>query len=157
MDKTSRTAKSIKNSVVAIGFYFINLVLQFFSRKIFLEYLGTEILGLNSTAQNLLQFLNLAELGISTAVSFTLFKPLSEKDTKTINEIINLHGLLYKRIGFLVLGGAAILMLFFQLIFSKITLPLWYAYASFGVLLLSSLLSYFVNYRQIILLVTYLW
>ena len=151
MDKTSRTAKSIKNSVVAIGFYFINLVLQFFSRKIFLEYLGTEILGLNSTAQNLLQFLNLAELGISTAVSFTLFKLLSEKDTKTINEIINLQGLLYKRIGYLVLGGAAILMLFFPLIFSKITLPLWYAYASFGVLLLSSLLSYFVNYRQIIL------
>lgn len=38
--------------------YFVNLVLQFFSRKIFLDYLGTEILGLNTTATNLLQFLN---------------------------------------------------------------------------------------------------
>lgn len=151
MDSSSRTAKSIKNGAVAIGFYFINLVLQFFSRKIFLEYLGTEILGLNSTAQNLLQFLNLAELGISTAVSFTLFKPLSEKDYKTINEIINLQGFLYRRIGFFVLIGACILMLFFPIIFKKISLPLWYAYASFSVLLLSSLLSYFVNYRQIIL------
>lgn len=60
----SRTSKSIKNSSVALAFYFINLVLQFFSRKVFLDYLGAEILGLNTTATNLLQFLNLAELGI---------------------------------------------------------------------------------------------
>lgn len=151
MDASSRTAKSLKNGIVAIGFYFINLILQFFSRKIFLEYLGTEILGLNSTSQNLLQFLNIAELGIGTAVSFTLFKPLSEKDTKTINEIVNLQGQLYKRIGLFVLCGASVLMLFFPIIFEKITIPIWYAYASFCVLLLSSLLSYFVNYRQIIL------
>lgn len=52
----SRTAKSLKNSVVALLFYFINLGLQFFSRKIFLEHLGAEVLGLNTTATNLLQF-----------------------------------------------------------------------------------------------------
>ena len=151
MKSNSRTAKSLKNGFVAIGFYFINLLLQFFSRKIFLEYLGSEILGLNSTAQNLLQFLNLAELGISTAVSFTLFKPLHDKDTQIINEIVTLQGKLYKRIGFFLLCGGFILMGFFPLIFEKITLPLWYAYAIFIVLLLSALLSYFVNYRQIVL------
>ena len=69
----SRTAKSVKNSVVALGFYFVGLVLQFFSRKIFLDYLGAEVLGLNTAATNLLQFLNLAELGIGAAISFTLY------------------------------------------------------------------------------------
>ena len=44
----SRTSKSIKNSSVALAFYFINLVLQFFSRKVFLDYLGAEILGVNN-------------------------------------------------------------------------------------------------------------
>ena len=77
----SRTSKSIKNSLVALAFYFINLVLQFFSRKVFLDYLGAEILGLNTTATNLLQFLNLAELGIGSAIACTLYKPLLEKDT----------------------------------------------------------------------------
>lgn len=132
-------------------FYVVNLVLQFFSRKIFLEYLGTEILGLNTTALNLLQFLNLAELGISAAVGFTLYKPLNENDQFTINEVITLQGHLYRRIAFLIIGGAVILMLFFPWFFRKITLPLWYAYASFGVLLFSSLLGYFFNYKQIIL------
>ena len=96
----SRTKKSIKNSVVALLFYAITLILNFFSRKIFLDYLGADILGLNTTALNLLQFLNLAELGISTAVGFTLYAPLRNGDKVTINEIVTLQGHLYKRIAY---------------------------------------------------------
>lgn len=132
-------------------FYVINLALQFFSRKIFLEYLGSEILGLNTTAMNLLQFLNLAELGISAAVGFTLYKPIHDDDRQTINEIVTLQGHLYRRIAWMIIAGAAVLMCFFPWIFAKMELPLWYAYASFGVLLFSALLGYFVNYRQIVL------
>lgn len=147
----SRTAKSIKNSIIATLFYIVNLGLQFFSRKIFLDYLGTEILGLNTTAMNLLQFLNLAELGISAAVGFTLYKPIHDNDHITINEIVTLQGHLYRRIAYIIIIGAIILMFFFPIIFNKITLPLWYAYGSFGVLLFSALLGYFFNYRQIVL------
>ena len=109
----SRTAESFKNSIVALGFYFLNLVLQFFSRKIFLDHLGTEVLGLNTTATNLLQFLNLAELGIGSAIACTLYKPLFEKDTETINEIISLQGWMYRRIAWVVIIGATVLMCFF--------------------------------------------
>lgn len=151
MTAESRTAKSIKNSIVALAFYFVGLVLQFFSRKIFLDYLGAEVLGLNTTATNLLQFLNLAELGIGAAISFTLYKPLFDNDEKTINEIVSLQGWMYHRIAWIVILGSAVLMCFFPWIFAKMPLPLWYAYASFGVLLVSALLGYFVNYKQILL------
>lgn len=151
MNPSSRTSKSIKNSIISLIFYFVNLIIQFFARKIFLEYLGTEILGLNSTATNLLQFLNLAELGISTAVGFCLYKPLYDNDYNSVNEIVKLQGIIYQRIAVAILIGAFIMMLFFPSIFSKIELPLWYAYASFGVLLYGSLLGYFVNYKQVVL------
>lgn len=147
----SRTEKSLKNSAIALGFYFVNLILQFFSRKIFMEHLGTEVLGLNTTATNLLQFLNLAELGIGTAIACTLYNPLLRHDTQTINEIVSLQGWMYRRIAWIVMAGATVLMFFFPWIFAKMSLPLWYAYASFGALLISALLSYFINYKQIIL------
>lgn len=149
--ENSRTSKSIKNSAVALFFYLINLILQFYSRRIFLDCLGTEVLGLNTTATNLLQFLNLAEMGIGAAVSFTLYKPIYEKDQTSICEIVSLQGYIYRRIAFVVIFGATILICFFPVIFKKMELPLWYAYASFGVLLFSSLLGYFYNYKQILL------
>ena len=147
----SRTKFALTNSFVALLYYLLTLVLNFVSRKVFLDYLGADILGLNTTATNLLQFLNLTELGIGVAVSFSLYKPIAEDDNERINEIISLQGHLYRRIAYIIIAGAIILSFFFPLIFKKITLPLWYAYASFGVLLFSSLLSYFVNYKQVIL------
>ena len=151
MQLNSRTAKGIHNAQVALFFYCINLVLQFFSRKVFLDYLGAEVLGLNTTAQNLLGFLNLAELGIGAAVSYSLYKPLFTGDQRTINDIVSVQGWLYRKIAYIVIIAAGILMCFFPWIFAKIEVPLWYSYGSFIALLTSALLGYFTNYRQIVL------
>lgn len=147
----NRTVKGIQNSKVALIYYIISMILGFVSRKVFLDHIGAEILGLNTTAQNLLGFLNLAELGIGSAIAFTLYKPLAQKDNKTVSEIITVQGWLYSRIATFVAIGAAILMCFFPLIFKNSGLPLWYAYTSFGLFLYSSLLTYYTNYKQIIL------
>ena len=76
----SRTYKSLRNSSVAMIFYLVALVLEFFSRKIFLDHLGEAVLGLNTTAQSLLQFLNIAEMSIGVAIAFALYRPLFAKD-----------------------------------------------------------------------------
>ena len=147
----TRTWNSVKNSTVALLLQFVSLLVGFFSRKIFLDYLGTEVLGLNSTASSLLGFLNIAELGIGTTISVTLYNPIFQKDRETIKEVVALQGWLYRRIAGFIILGSAVLMCFFPRIFSKMELPLWYAYASYTVLLFSSLLGYFVNYKQILL------
>lgn len=151
MQNSSRTARSLQNAKVALAFYVLNLVLQFFSRKVFLDYLGSEVLGLNTTAQNLLGFLNLAELGIGTAVAYNLYKPLFDGDRQAINDIVSIQGWLYRRIACVVIASAMVLMCFFPLIFAKAEVPLWYTYGSFIALLTNALLGYFVNYRQIVL------
>lgn len=147
----SRTSLSIKNSQIALLFYVIEMFLGFFSRKAFITHIGVEVLGLNTTANNLLQFLNLAELGIGSAVAFVLYKPLAQQDEKAIKEIIQVQGWLYKRIANIILIGAILLMFFFPIIFQKSDLPIWYAYASFGVLLYGALLTYYINFKQIVL------
>ncbi len=151
MSDKSRTAKSLKNARIALLYYCINLILQFFSRKVFIDYLGAELLGLNATATNLLQFLNLAELGINSAIGYALYSPLATEDRKAVCDIISIQGFLYRRIAWIIIGGALILMFFFPFFFQKTELPLGYAYATFGVLLINALAGYFFNYRQIIL------
>ena len=95
VDSNSRVGKSLLNARVNLIFYFLSLLLAFFSRKIFLDHLGTEFIGLTTTLQNLLGFLNLADLGIGASIGYVLYKPLFDKDEKKLNEIISVLGYLY--------------------------------------------------------------
>lgn len=147
----SRTAKSLKNAQVSFFYYVVFMILGFWSRKIFFDYLGSEVVGLESTASNLLGFLNLAELGIGMSVTYFLYRPLFSKDYNEINKIVALQGWIYRRVAYIVIAGAVVLMCFFPQIFRGMKLPLWYAYAVFVIYLFGSLLGYFLNYRQIVL------
>lgn len=151
MEKESRTYKSLKNAQVALIYYFVQLILSFWSRKVFFEYLGSEFVGLDTTVVSLLGFLNLAELGIGTSVSFFLYKPIFENDTESIRRIVTLQGWLYRRVAFLIVVLSCILMFFFPKFFASSTLPIGYAYAVFLVSLFGVILSYVCNYNQIIL------
>lgn len=146
----SRVKKTLLNARVNLIFYFLTLLLSFFSRKIFLDCLGADFIGLTGTLQNLLGFLNLAELGVGSAIGYLLYKPLFDHDEGKINEIISVMGYLYRKIGLVILCAGLILGCFLPLIFTDrdthLTLPL--IYSAYFAFLGSSLIGYFINYRQ---------
>lgn len=151
MAQESRVRKSLKNARVNLVFYFVFIVLSFFSRKIFLECLGSEFLGLSGTLGNILGFLSLAEMGVGTAVAYTLYKPLNDNNHDEIENIVSVFGYLYRKIGIIVLLGAIIVSLFIPLIFKSEDFSYGVIYYVFFSIVLSSLLGYFINYRQILL------
>jgi hypothetical protein len=140
--------KTLLNARVNLIFYFLNLCLSFFSRRIFLDSLGADFVGLTGTLQNLLGFLNLAELGIGSAIGYLLYKPIYDHDQTTINEIISVMGYLYRWIGKIIMIGGIILSCFLPLIFPNTGFDLLLIYAAFYAFLGSSLIGYFINYRQ---------
>ena len=89
MGKESRTHKSLINAKVNLVFYLLTLFTTFFSRKIFLDYLGADFVGLTGTLQNILGLLNLAELGVGAAVSFALYQPIAHGQREEINRIVS--------------------------------------------------------------------
>lgn len=148
---SGRVHKSMLNAEVNILFYFLSLFLAFFSRKIFLDYLGTEFIGLTGTLGNILGYLNLAELGITASIGYFLFKPLQTNNQHVIQEILSLLGYLYNWIGGIILAGGIFISLFFPFIFENANLDLGLIYFAFYSFLGSSLIGYFINYRQILL------
>lgn len=144
----SRVSKSLKNAKVGLFFYAITIFVAFFSRKIFLDYLGADFVGLISVLQSILGFLNIAELGIGTAIGYALYKPIFDGNEKEINELIQYFGYLYRKIGLIILSLSLLVSLFFPLIFSDVTFSLPLIYFAFFTFVLSSLLGYFLNYHQ---------
>lgn len=151
MEQESRLKKSLLNARVNLIFYFLSLIVAFFSRKIFLDSLGADFIGLIGTLTNLLSFLNLAELGIGSAIGYVLYKPLFERNESKINEIISVFGYIYRWIGFIILGAGCVLACLLPLIFPNNVFDLGIIYFAYFSYLSSSLIGYFINYKQTLL------
>ena len=134
-----------------IFFYIITLVLTFFSRKIFLDRLGAEFIGLTGTLQNILGLLNIAELGIGVAVSYALYRPLHQQNRLEIDQIVSVFGYMYRRVGLVIMAIAVFVSLFLPLIFKGTGFSFSIIYFAFYSFLVSTLISYFCNYRSILL------
>ena len=53
-------------------------------RTAMIYWLGMEYVGLNSLFTSILSVLNLAELGVGSAMTFSMYKPIAEQDTTRI-------------------------------------------------------------------------
>lgn len=151
MQQESRVKKSLLNARVNLIFYFLTLVLSFFSRKIFLDCLGADFVGLSGTLNNILGFLSLAEMGVGIAVSYHLYKPLQSGNKTEIENLVSVFGYLYHKIGLFIALGGLVISAFIPIIFKESGFDVKLIYFAFFAILASSLFSYFINYRQIIL------
>ena len=95
----SRTWNAKRNIFFGLINKFITLGLPFVIRTIIIYKLGVEYLGLSSLFSAILQVLNMAELGFSSAIIFNLYKPMAEEDTEKICALMALYRKIYRIIG----------------------------------------------------------
>ena len=108
--KLERTKNAARNIVFDGMMEMVNLLFPFVIRSVMLHYLGTEYLGLNGLFKSLLSFLNLAELGIGSAMVFSMYKPIAEDDTPAICALLRLYRTLYRIIGLVIAAVGLLLM-----------------------------------------------
>ena len=77
-------------------------------------------LGLNSLFNSILSVLNLAELGVGSALIFSMYKPIAENDTERICALMNLYKLYYRIIGLVILVIGLILVPFIPNLISEV-------------------------------------
>ena len=90
-----RVKNSIKNIYINIVTQIIITLLGFISRKIFIDSLGTEYLGINGLLTNVLSMLSLVEGGIGVSIVYNLYKPLAEDDKPRIIALVQLYKKIY--------------------------------------------------------------
>lgn len=100
LSKHSRSSSAIINSSVGLFCLLVPIILQFFSRRFFLEYLNIDYLGIQETYTSILSTLSLTELGLQTAIVYCLYKPLKTDNHQLINDIMGVMRVIYQWIGF---------------------------------------------------------
>lgn len=145
----SRTEKSKVNIIIGMSCKIITLILTFVGRKIFIQNIGIDYLGINSLFSNILSLLSLADLGFGTAMSYSFYQPLADNNRKKIMALINFYKKIYNIIAVLIGSIGVIIIPFLQFLINMETNihGLYYYYILF---LINTVVSYMYIYKSIL-------
>lgn len=110
--KFDRTQNASRNVVFGIVQKLYQLLIPFIMRSAMIYWMGVEYLGLDGLFTSVLSVLNLAELGVGSAMVYSMYKPIAIDDKPTIFALMKLYKIYYRIIGCIVLCGGMILLPF---------------------------------------------
>lgn len=143
-----RTQRAMKNAVFGILCYFLAFIPQFILRKVFLNALGEEILGLNSLFMNLISYLSIVEMGVGSAIIFSLYRPFAEKDYRKIKGYLDYYSKFYKIAGTIIfILGILILPLLKIFVSNDLTVNIYQVQWFFILFLVNTYISYLFTYK----------
>ena len=142
--------KSLQNSLSAIIANLANILVSFFAQKIFLHILNTEYLGLNGLFSNIISMLAIFELGIGSAITFSLYKPLAKDDKPIIKALMNFYKKAYHIIAIIVTVVGTAITPFLPFLIKEVTIDI-NIYIVYLMFLADVVCSYLLTYRRSIL------
>jgi O-antigen/teichoic acid export membrane protein len=98
----SRIENTSKNFVFSLLATVVTAITSFVSRTVFIHTIGVDYLGANSLFTNVLSMLSLTELGISSAIGFSLYAPLARKDVPAIKALMQFYKRAYQIIALVI-------------------------------------------------------
>lgn len=113
---SSRTRFSFYNILSGVFLQGISFLLSFLIRAVFIKTLGELYLGLDGLFSNLLSFLNLAELGIGTAILIELYRTTAENNAEKSRQYLHFYKKMYRITGMVILAVGLCLFPFLDLL-----------------------------------------
>ncbi|MBP3503049.1 MAG: sugar translocase [Clostridia bacterium] len=147
----NRTNNAIRNVKTGAIVQFINRIMAFVVQTVFIKVLNAEYLGVNGLFTNILTILSFTELGIGTAIIFSMYKPVANEDKEKIKSLMKLYKKSYNIIGCIVFLLGLCIIPFLGIIIKEapnIKENLTYIYILF---LFNTSVSYFFTYKKSII------
>ena len=148
--ESSRTVNSIKNSLVSIIAYIIPIIIAFIAQAVFLRVFNKEYNGIKGLFNNILNMLNVIELGFGSAIIYNLYEPMAKKEHKKIRALVKFYKTVYHIIAGVILVLGVCLIPIIPIIVGDVSI-VEDVRLIFFLYLLSTVASYLLTYKRSIL------
>ncbi len=138
--------KALINIGTSVIFKLLLLVVSIFARRYLVNILGTEATGIYSLYISIIGFLSIAELGIGTAITFSMYKPIVEGDKDLVSGLYHLYKKAYSIIFILMLIIGVALTPFLPYMMKNQT-GTFNIYITYLIFLSGTLVTYFYAYK----------
>jgi O-antigen/teichoic acid export membrane protein len=122
------------------------MLTSFINRTVFIYFLEAGYLGVSGLFTNVLGLLSFSELGIGTAINYSLYKPIANNDTEKIKSLMRLYKIAYRIIAVCVCVMGLVLFPFLKYLvntdISMMEIQIYY-----WIFLFNTVSSYFVTYK----------
>lgn len=134
--------KSILNVSVSIGFKIITMIFVIVVKRFLIQACGNEVNGLNALYISIIGFLSVAELGVGSAITFCMYKPIVEGNHNKLSALYHLFSRLYMIVGGVILFSGLILTPFISYLAKDYTQLDVNLYLTFILMLISVVVTY---------------
>lgn len=134
--------KGLLNISVSLGFKILMMVVVIIVKRYLIQFCGNEVNGLNSLYVSIIGFLSVAELGVGSAITFCMYKPIVEEKKETVAALYHLFNKIYLIVGAIVLTSGLVLVPFIPFLakdYDSLDVNL---YVTFFLMLISVVLTY---------------
>lgn len=141
-----------RNIIVGVLGKILSSIFPFLTRTLIIRLIGIEYLGVNGLFSSILSILSLSELGFGSAIVFSMYSPLANKDEEKVNALLNLYRTIYRCVGlFIIIAGFCLIPFIDKLITGSIPEDLSLV-AVYVLFLINTALSYLMSaYRASLL------
>lgn len=141
-----------KNTISNIMFMFIRILMSFLLKSLIVEYLGEEILGVNTTIVDTVNFLNVVEVGVQTSIIYKMYQPILENNIDRQKKLFNLYRISYRVVGTVILFLGLLVLPFLERIVNT-EIKMSTVYSVYVLHLFSICLNYYFGYYRIVFVV----
>ena len=143
-----RVANVLRNSIYSMTLYVVLALLGILIRQAFTRYLPIELLGLEGLFANIVTLFSIAEMGITTVISYGLYRELAHKNEAEVNMLMSIYRYIYIIIGTLVAFVGGVLFFFLLWIVRDNTVEWSYIQFVYIIQIGTVLSTYFLAYRR---------
>lgn len=142
-----KTKNSIRNTIIAFSTNIIVIVVGVIAQAIFIKVLGSEFLGINSLFNNIVSLLGIVELGLGSAIIYSLYKVLNENNIEQIKSLMKFYKNSYQIISLIILILGIFIMPLLNFFITDITVNI-NIHTVFLLFLFEVYISYQFSYKR---------